>query len=105
MVTNLRCWVLVLGVLALAGCSTNPNRWPFMRVGDPAFERRAYETHDPLPDRLNGPETAARPRGFEIQRTEPRRIRERANAIAAPPGAVPQYPQQTSSYPNTVTPE
>lgn len=105
MVTDLRRWPLVLWVIALAGCSTNPNRWPFMRAGDPAFERRAYETHDPLPDTRNGPQTFARPRGFEVQRTEPRRIRERASAVALPPGAVPQVPQQTSSYPNTVPPE
>lgn len=98
-------WRLVLCMILLGGCASNPSRWPFMRAGDPAIERRAYEYHDPLPDSLTGPQTYSRPRGFDIQRAEPRRTRERAGNVAPPPSAMPPYAPQTSSYPNTVSPE
>lgn len=97
-------WKLPLGLILLSGCATNPNKWPMMRAGDPAIERRGYEIHDPLPDRRAGPSTQAEPRGFEIQRTEPRRARERALNVAPPPGALPPYAPESSAYPNTVSP-
>ena len=85
-------------LLLLAGCiSPQRTRMPSFAYGDPNAERRSFELHDPLPERDSGPLAGALPRGFDVQRAEPRRTLENfhnplgtnpdGSAAAAPPSA------------------
>lgn len=65
--------------LLLSGCWYV--RLPTLYTGHPVAERRAYELHDPFPEREPGPDTFVRPRGFEEQRRQPRRSAEQAGLI------------------------
>jgi hypothetical protein len=68
----------LLSTLALMGCvSSQHTRLPTLSYNRPDVERKSYEYFDPAPDRNAGP-AIERPPGFEIQRSEPRRIREAA---------------------------
>ena len=49
---------------------------PTFATGDPRLEKRDLERHDPFPSRTAAPDTQTRPRGFNVQRSEIRRIRE-----------------------------
>lgn len=80
-----------------AGCmSPQYTRYPTLAFGDSRSEKRAYEFHDPLPERESGPVTNARPRGFELDRSEPRRAAQRKSSpspfdeTGAPVGATPR---------------
>ncbi len=68
---------LLAAGLLLPGCLTPINtRLPSLVPSHPSVEKRSYERHDPFPDRWLGPDTQVRPRGFNNQRTEPRRALE-----------------------------
>jgi hypothetical protein len=63
--------------LLMAGCFSDKfTRLPAFETGQPQVEKRSFERHDPFPDRLSAPDTQVRPRGFDNQRTEPRRALE-----------------------------
>lgn len=83
-------------VLLVSGCAGR-TRLPSLGVGDPRAERNDYLYHDPMPEGDIGPLTSGRPRGFEVQRSEPRRAIEKsmpAEQLSAPGGtaAKPRYP-------------
>lgn len=69
----------IAGLLALfaTGC-LNPmtTRLPELQARDPRVELRSMARHDPFADPDIGPDTQVRPRGFETERTMPRRIYE-----------------------------
>ncbi|WP_417848312.1 hypothetical protein [Thalassoglobus sp.] len=72
------------------------------------MERREAQIHDPYPDKVFGPDTGFRPLGFNEQRSEPQRAKDRfytamlrsqnANPFAAPQTMAP-YPQQAYGQP------
>ena len=98
---------LMAQIALVSGCfSPARTRYPTWEPGDPRAEKRAYELHDPLPDRTTGPDTLSRPRGFELQRTEPRRALEGRPQMVAPMGSPEYLPPPTgptgSQYPNAV---
>ena len=102
----------------LPGCINQWNtRLPQVRNAPPELEIRDFERNDPFADMELGPETFTRPRGFEQQRTLPRRMRELRDLQAArnreqqqtggSTGVPPtrQLPAPTSmNYPNVVHP-
>lgn len=67
--------ILLLSLVApLSGClNSRDTSYPQLQTGPPTFENRRYQVHDPFPDRSAGPDTMSRPRGYDRQRTEPRR--------------------------------
>ncbi len=92
-------WALCLGLLT--GCvSSQHTRLPSLAYNRPDVERRSYEYHDPSPDREAGPEIE-RPRGFERQRAEPRRINERAGNVTSA-GVQSGLSPSAARYPNSV---
>jgi hypothetical protein len=97
--TLLRLALLSL-VVGLVGCfSRFDTRLPTFTGRPPEVERRAMTVHDPLPERDLGPDTQVRPRGFNDQRSEPRRSvggRGMMNGQGVP------IPPTASDYPNVV---
>jgi hypothetical protein len=100
-------FLLIGYVVLLSGCpSPRTTRFPTWEASHPRAERKNYELDDPFPDRTAAPDTQARPRGFDIQRTAPRRAVEGRVRGVQPVG--PQgYPQPaigaaSSEYPNVV---
>jgi hypothetical protein len=86
---------LGLGVgfsVVATGCvGPTETRFLGLNARPPATERRAYELHDPFADKLVGPDTEVRPRGFSEPREEPRRAYDLRNiqstaGIAEPTG-------------------
>ena len=99
---------LLWGLLLNFGCISPLNtRLPTVESRHPELEKRSYERHDPFADRLKGPDTQTRPRGFDIQRTEPRRALEDRMLQGSPlenePPA-PRLPRTGWRYPNVVQP-
>lgn len=93
---------LVLCAVAMAGCvSSQHTRLPTLGYNRPDVERRSYEFHDPAPDREAGPEIE-RPRGFERQRAEPRRIMEQYSNQSGS-GVQSGLRPSAAKYPNSVT--
>lgn len=94
---------LGLAVL-LGGCASQHTRLPSLAFGSPDMERRSYEYHNPLPERESGRSIEA-PRGFELDRSEPRRAIQRAVSPTgyAPDGSIGLSPS-ASRYPQSVTP-
>lgn len=92
----------VLCAVALAGCvSSQRTRLPTVGYNRPDVERRSYEVHDPSPDHDAGP-AIERPRGFDQQRAEPRRIMEQSvNQTSA--GVQSGLRPSAAKYPNSVT--
>lgn len=88
----------------LAGCMSQHTRMPTLAYGDPSMERRSYEYHNPLPERESGRAIEA-PRGFEFDRSEPRRAIQRAGAPGGftPDGSSGLSPS-ASRYSQSVTP-
>jgi hypothetical protein len=87
-----------------AGCITPSNtRLPTLGFGDPKAERQSYLAHNPLPD-TEEPFAGGNPRGFEHQRSEPVRTRERyVNPISLTPEGTPAAtPPAAWRYPQSV---
>lgn len=93
----------VLATLSAVGCF-NPmtTRLPQVAPRDPRVEMKSMERYDPFPDPDLGPDTQVRPRGFETERTMPRRNYEdrimqgrqrEYGAPAYPPATGWRYPQ------------
>jgi hypothetical protein len=63
------------GLLVMtSGClGQRETRFLGLEARPTATERRAYELHDPFADKLVGPDTESRPRGFAEPREESRR--------------------------------
>lgn len=108
-----RMWLCCacLGMLvtsSLVGCQTGGQQvaLPTLRPRDTNQERAGFAQHDPYPDSTMGPETYGRPRDFQIQRTEPRRILEATvpSYSSVSPGAYPDPAFRGTSYPQTVRP-
>ena len=81
-------WGLSLTSLLLltSGCITPYNtQFPSFGFKHPLVEKRSYEIHDPYPDASLGPDTQSRPRGFDIERREPRRKREQNFLLQSQP--------------------
>ena len=99
---------LLASLLLLSGCiSRETTRLPSLAAGDPRAERRAYEFHDPLPEReIGGQLSDSLPRGFDLQRTESRRTLERSvNPVPyGADGASTGYPGTAFRYRNVVDP-
>lgn len=96
-------YVLLCLVVLSTGCFNRfQTRLPTFQNESPAEERRSMSLHDPLPERDLGPDTQVRPRGFNEQRSEPRRTIEGRGMIgtSVPPGA--GLPPTVSEYPNVV---
>ncbi len=96
-----------LMVIAVGCISPMTTRLPTFGVQHPEIEKRAYERHDPLPDGNLGPDTQARPRGFIVPRTEPRKSAESRLRQGFPPyGLQPGFggPPTSSQYPQSVQP-
>ncbi len=110
------CVLPAVAVLLLSGCFAPPShpnspRLPTVGWGRPEFERQAYERQDPFPDNSLGPDTQARPRGYNLQRTDSRRLSESYMRLRAqgqlnrdPYRPQPQPPTIGSRYPQTVNP-
>ena len=97
-----------LGCAALmAGCISPQNtRLPTLRPSSAAAERQSYVYHNPLPDREVGPPIDL-PRGFDRQRSEPRRTLEResiTNSIIGTGGGGSSNNPSASKYPSSVDP-
>ena len=98
-----------LGCAALmAGCiSSQYTRLPTLRPSSAVgAERESLVYHDPLPDREAGP-PIDRPRGFERQRSEPRRTIERdeiTSRIIGTGGGGSSNNPSASKYPSSVDP-
>jgi len=78
---------LAAGLALLTGCTSaqkSRTQLPSLAYGDPRAERRAYETHDPLPEENVGPYTGVLPRNFDLQRSEPRRTMEKSASVRYP---------------------
>jgi hypothetical protein len=97
---------VLAGIVSIGGC-LNPSstRMPRFETGSPRAEKVGLQQHDPFPSSTAGPDTFSRPRGFNQQRTEIRRIREaellrgmnREQNLSSP-----QVPAAELEYPNTV---
>jgi hypothetical protein len=87
------CLLVCLGVglASSEGCSPQ-TQLPSIVPRPSDVDRRALNVHDPLPERGIGPDTESRPRGFEIERDEPRRTREAQNRIGVGPHGYPTAP-------------
>ena len=95
-----RC--LLAGLLLAGGCHSSPIQLPKLRARHPAVEKAAYRLHDPFPDDTLGPETQIRPRGFDLQRTEPRRAAEVEALLHGTDPAQPGPPTSGHRYPGAV---
>lgn len=99
-------WLVPVCGLLLAGCVNQQHtRLPRLGFGDPQAEKATYNYHDPLVDQDAGP-FVERPRGFDVQRTEPRRAMEhRVNPAGYNDDpAAAGLPPSAAKYPNTVSP-
>lgn len=75
MVFNFSCLVASL----LVGCQGGGTlRWPTMYPQEPAAQRQDAERFDPFPESDIGPSESLRPRDGQVQRSEPRRTREKS---------------------------
>src|SRR4051812_42875225 len=89
-------WLCVF--LFAAGCAVPAQiRMPTLWYGSPAAQKQELERHDPFPDDTLGPPTMSRPRNADVQRSEPRRIRETTvPPWALPPRGGPEFPPATT---------
>ena len=69
---------LMCGLLLCSGCEASSRiRFPKLWYGSSAAAQRDYERHDPYPDSSGGPSAENfRPRNAQVQRSQPRRVRE-----------------------------
>lgn len=69
---------LMAWCLLCFGCVTPFNtRLPAVANRPPEIERREAQIHDPYPDSTFGPDTGFRPLGYQDQRSEPQRAKDR----------------------------
>lgn len=90
--------------LLLIGCRNT--QYPNLSPTQVNSERRSFAYHDPTPDTEAGP-WIERPRGFERQRAEPRRVVEKdaiTNELIRGEGAAPGNNPSASRYPASVNP-
>lgn len=66
------------------------------------MERRLFELHDPFPSTSAGPDTQARPRGFDVPRSEPRQAIEGQVLQGLQQQPAPALPPPNQTYPQTV---
>ncbi|MFN6105659.1 MAG: hypothetical protein ACK5EA_14610 [Planctomycetaceae bacterium] len=98
---NVNGMAALMAALVLVGCvSSQHTRLPTLGYNRPDVERKSYEYFDPAPDRDAGP-AIERPRGFETQRSEPRRIREAAGNQTAS-GVRSGLRPSAAKYPDSV---
>jgi hypothetical protein len=109
-VCGLSVIALLLGSM---GCVSPLNtRYPMVVHRPAEMERREAQVHDPYPDSKFGPDTGVRPLGYNEQRSEPQRAKDRyftailrtqngnpnfsrpAAPLFAPQTMMPQNPQQ-----------
>lgn len=85
------CIAITLG-FTLSGCVTPMNtRIPSIVHRPAEMERREAQIHDPYPDSKFGPDTGVRPLGFENQRSEPQRAKDRYfTSMLRTQGGMPQ---------------
>lgn len=101
--------LVVTPLLVNSGCVTPLNtKLPGWFPGSLEYERREAEVQDPFPDTDLGPGTSMRPRGYDLQRSEATRAKERSEAAAlrqqfGVPGA-PPAPEFGLVYPEAVRP-
>jgi hypothetical protein len=98
------CTAIAVGATFVLGC-VNPRttRLPDLYTRDPRLEIRSLARFDPFPDPELGPDTQVRPRGFETERTMPRRNYEERLLQGAPPEFGPAMPPPTSGrYPQSL---
>jgi hypothetical protein len=97
----------VAAAALVAGCVTPWNTTlPTAYPRHPALERRAFEFHDPFADESAGPDMQIRPRGYDTQRTAPRRAKEGAILQGVVPTFAPSpvLPATDPYYPNAIRP-
>ncbi len=79
-------FVWVGSAVLLGGCITPQNtRLPTLAYGDPRAESNSYMYHDPLGyTEPGGNSSGARPRGYDVPRTEARRTMDHASDPTLP---------------------
>lgn len=73
--------LMLLGSVSFTGCvNQRYTKMPTLAVNDPRAERANYRYFDPYPERDLGPlpQGSGRPRGFDMNRAEPRRAQEQS---------------------------
>lgn len=100
------CHFVLAGAVSVTGC-LNPmtTRLPEIAPRDTRVELRSLARHDPFPDPDLGPDTFARPRGFENERPQPRRLYEERLLQGQQPEfarPMPSMPGAAREYPNVV---
>lgn len=109
---QVRVWgfIALAVTLPISGCITPYNtQFPSFSFKHPLAEKQAYEIHDPFPDSSMGPDTHTRPRGFDVERREPRRKREQnflmqmQPELGIPTPAPPATGPTGWKYPDVVT--
>ncbi len=96
----------VVAALAASGCPTPmTTRLPEIAPRDPRVEKKSFERFDPFPDPDLGPDTLARPLGFQTERTQERRNYEDRIFQGRPretaPGG-PAFPPSGARYPESL---
>jgi hypothetical protein len=66
---------------------------PTLETRPTQVEKKSFERHDPFPDQASGPDTFNRPRGYDMQRTAPRRAAEERMLQGMPSQPYPPGPQ------------
>lgn len=91
-------------LLAIVGCAQPLYNGPsFLNSRNPEVDRRRFERYDPLPAEDIAPETYARPRGYEGQRSLPRRVNESRQLLGVPADTpAPRVPSAQYEYPGVV---
>jgi len=95
-----------IAMLSPVGCfHPAQTRLPTLQTGPPQVEKRLYERHDPFPDRDMGPQMESRPRGFDLQRAQPRRSAEERTlrGLRRDNGSAARPPSSTrKNYPDSL---
>ncbi|MCC7424539.1 MAG: hypothetical protein IT428_30090 [Planctomycetaceae bacterium] len=99
-------YLVLASAVSVTGC-LNPmtTRLPELAPRETRSELRSLARHDPFPDPDLGPDTFARPRGFENERPAPRRLYEERLMQGQQPEFAPNMPVAPAasySYPNVV---
>jgi hypothetical protein len=103
-----RLVLLILIGLTSTGCVNRWNtRFPSWHTSSTASQKREAQLQDPFPDESGGPEMGIRPRGFDMQRTEPLRAKQSYAATMQRQQLNPQFGPAIgggAQYPTTVVP-
>ena len=68
-----RGWLMLMLIVVGSGLGCQETRFLSCRTRQPRVEARSYDLHDPFADETIGPDTATRPRTFELPRNEDRK--------------------------------